>query len=157
MDMDQVHSHASLIISQSTTPASHAVGEDMVSTLTKLYNLAVDDNDDSFESNDNLGQSPTKSSSNHVHSHTSPIISQSTAHAFHAVAEDMVSTLIKLYNLVVDGDDDNCESFPVDSPRKSTIHHVTVPYGKLQLGRGRQKPRSLIDSGEKSLPTPNPQ
>lgn len=80
--------------------------------------------------------SPAKSSSGHVRSGASPVISRSAAHASHAVDEDTVSTLTKPYSLAVDGDDDSFESFPAVVPR-----YMAATQSAIAKSRSHSAPR----------------
>lgn len=81
-------------------------------------------------------QSPAKSSSGHVRSGASPVISRSAAHASHAVDEDTGSTLAKPYSLAVDGDDDSFESFPALVPR-----YMAATQSAIAKSRSHSAPR----------------
>lgn len=81
-------------------------------------------------------QSPAKSSSGHVRSGASPVISRSAAHASHAVDEDTGSTLAKPYSLAVDGDDDSFESFPAVVPR-----YMAATQSAIAKSRSHSAPR----------------
>lgn len=85
--------------------------------------------------------SPAKSSSGHVRSGASPLVSRSAAHASYGVDEDTVSTSAKPYSLAVDGDDDSFGSFPAVVPR-----YMAATQSAMAKSRSHSAPRQRPSS-----------